>query len=114
MFNDEIPLVIMMLGPDSAVLTLEEDQMQDHEHGISDPGHSHPYLDFYQWMVESITYNGSGGSIYHGGRLHWDGEDRTTDSHNTGMTVTGVSSSYRHGDETRPKNMNVIYIIRVY
>ena len=37
-----------------------------------------------------------------------------TSSQATGITVTGVSSSYRYGNETRPRNMNVIYIIRVW
>merc|ERR1711990_772147 len=32
---------------DSEMLTLEEDQMQDHKHDVSDPGHSHTYDDKY-------------------------------------------------------------------
>merc|ERR1719391_1142520 len=32
---------------DSEVLTLEEDQMQDHKHTVSDPGHTHSYVDKY-------------------------------------------------------------------
>ena len=30
-------------GPDSSVLNLEEDQLQNHEHTFYDPGHSHVY-----------------------------------------------------------------------
>ena len=47
-------------------------------------------------------------------------ESKTTSSGKTGIsasaTVTNkyVSSSYRTGSETRPKNMNVIWIIRVF
>ena len=102
-----------MIGPDSSVLSLEEDQMQDHEHNINDPGHTHPYKDFFRINREGTTYGGSG-ALYHSNDPDWPGEDKTTSSQTTGVTVTGVSSSYRHGDETRPKNMNVIYIIRVY
>ena len=100
-----------MIGPDSAVLTLEEDQMQDHKHSISDPGHAHAYDDYHTTMDDHFDANlGGPRAYYHNGEDH----TRTTSSHTTGVTVTGVSSSYRHGDETRPKNMNVIYIIRVY
>ena len=108
MFNDE-RVSITMIGPDSAVLTLEEDQMQDHKHGISDPGHTHQYKDWYTRTSEDANYGGSH-PIYQYNVYR----TTTTDSHTTGVTVTGVSSSYRHGDETRPKNMNVVYIIRVY
>ena len=100
---------ISIIGPDSSVLTLEEDQMQDHKHGISDPGHTHSYKDYYTRPDGEGDRSGSG-TYYHDGKDH----SRTTYSRTTGVTVTGVSSSYRHGDETRPKNMNVIYIIRVY
>merc|ERR1719249_367395 len=34
-------------GSDSEVLTMEEDQMQDHKHTVSDPGHTHSYVDKY-------------------------------------------------------------------
>ena len=98
-----------MIGQDSSVLTLEEDQMQDHKHGISDPGHTHPYKDYHVKLDGDLDKSGNG-VYYH----NLQDYDRTTSSHTTGVTVTGVSSSYRHGDETRPKNMNVIYIIRVY
>ena len=41
-------------------------------------------------------------------------EDMTTSSDITGISVNGVTSSYRHGEETRPKNMRAIFIMRVY
>ena len=85
--------------------------MQDHQHDLSDPGHTHPYQDhhgmddpnFGNALADNHVY-------YHSGQDY----ERTTSSHTTGVKVTGVSGSYRHGEETRPKNMNVIYIIRVY
>ena len=32
----------------------------------------------------------------------------------TEIKVNGVASNYQKGDETRPKNMNVIYIMKVW
>jgi len=93
---------------DSEELTLEEDQMQDHKHKVSDPGHTHGYNDKY-------TFNGGGGYGPEDGKGTFDYDhDRTSDSSHTGITVDGVSSGYRFGSETRPKNMNVIYIMRVW
>jgi hypothetical protein len=97
---------------DSEMLTLEEDQMQDHKHQVSDPGHSHSYIDTYHqtgvdgYMGTSVLED----TVYD----RWDGpRTKTTASKHTGLTVQGVSSG-RHGSETRPKNMNVIYIMRVW
>ena len=33
-------------APDDSVLTLEEDQLMDHEHNFNDPGHTHDYKDY--------------------------------------------------------------------
>merc|ERR1712228_359390 len=35
---------------DSEVLTMEEDQMQNHKHDITDPGHTHGYVDKWPQM----------------------------------------------------------------
>ena len=32
-------------GADEDLLTLEDDQVQDHQHDFVDPGHSHPFTD---------------------------------------------------------------------
>merc|ERR1712107_295905 len=74
---------------------------------INDPGHEHSYVDYY---MNDPTNGWSEG----GGSDRPTGRDRITETGKTGITVTGVTSSYRHGSETRPKNMNVIYIIRVW
>ena len=104
---------------DSEVLTMEEDQMQDHKHQVSDPGHSHSFVDKYP--------NFGGGNDGHSGPAHDDDEkdqwdwphDEDTGDEKTGITVQGVASKFREidvgvGDETRPKNMNIIYIMRVW
>jgi len=94
---------------DSEVLTMEEDQMQDHKHELNDPGHSHVYDDRYTDNRDGPhTGPEDGEGIF--GLSHI----RTSEKSTTGITVQGVSSGYRSGTETRPKNMNVIYIMRVW
>ena len=39
---------------------------------------------------------------------------KTSESQLTGVSVTGVKTGARIGDETRVKNMNIIWIIRVW
>ena len=75
----------MITGQDSEVLTLEEYQMQDHRHGISDPGHTHPYVDWWLPLHENAQYYGTG-TLYHGSDRE---REMTTSSHTTGVTVTG-------------------------
>merc|ERR1719393_221637 len=43
-------------APDDSILTLEDDQLQDHHHDISDPGHEHQYTDHH--MTSTGTYYG--------------------------------------------------------
>jgi len=100
---------------DRDVLTLEEDQMQDHQHTLRDPGHEHPYEDKYPNQGEDSGdgNNGPGNS--------WDRKyDRWDKTHNvwtsrvsTGAKVLSVFGG-RSGSETRPKNMNVIFIMKVW
>jgi len=101
-------------GVDADQLKMEEDQLQDHMHEFTDPGHDHPYVD--KWSSDRTNqegHYGPTGSDTHNGRFD-NPNDQTTSKSSSGVKVTGVSSSYRSGDETRPKNMNVIYIIRVF
>ena len=102
-------------APDSEMLKMEEDQMQDHKHTISDPGHTHNYVDKYpQRETNDQGFDGPSASSFDSKEDRWDkSHTSTTASKHTGMTVQGVSSG-RHGSETRPKNMNVIFIMRVW
>ena len=102
-------------APDSEMLKMEEDQMQDHKHTISDPGHTHNYVDKYpQRETNDQGFDGPSASSFDSKEDRWDkSHTSTTASKHTGMTVQSVSSG-RHGSETRPKNMNVIYIMRVW
>ena len=90
--------------------------MQDHKHEVSDSGHSHNHVDKYfswkrEWEWES---DGDDGRLT--GSDAWSSDETIgrTDKSTTGITVEGVSSGYNFGSETRPKNMNVIFIMRVW
>ena len=99
-------------GPDSSVLNLEDDQLQDHEHSFYDPGHTHRYYDKYP----GDSAHGYMGPGVWGDKKHdrWDlSHSSTTGKKTTGIRVNGVTSA-RHGDETRVKNMNIIWIIRIF
>jgi len=101
-------------GPDSDQLTYEDDQLQDHMHEFSDPGHTHGYVDI--WTDVSVPEDHEYGPD---GKDHENESfsirhDESTENVKAGISVSGVSRAYRKGDETRPKNMNVIFIMRVY
>ena len=79
-------------GLDKDVLKLEEDQLQDHEHVFNDPGHSHIYDDAYIDDPDDNDHIGPDGADYKAWR--WDApHSKTSESHKTGITVTGVSNS---------------------
>merc|ERR1719264_631119 len=86
---------------DSEVLTMEADQMQDHKHIFSDPGHDHSYHDRYP---DGSEWNGVDWSLTHKSKVPDSPHYRSTGKTSTGIKVEGVSSGYRHGSETRPKN----------
>jgi len=104
---------------DRDVLTLEEDQMQDHKHTLTDPGHAHPYVDKWpnvadgRWHVRG--YWGPGQLIAaEKGADRWDQPHYVkTNIMASGAKVENVSGG-RRGSETRPRNMNVIYIMKVW
>ena len=102
-------------GIDADQLKFEEDQIQNHLHEFNDPGHSHAYED--KWIPADITeinqMDDTRGIYQYKPIQHFD-ERRETYSISTGISVGLVKSNYRRGEETRPKNMNVIFIMRVY
>jgi len=101
-------------GSDQEQLTLEEDQIQDHQHHISldDPGHSHGFIDKY-FKPNVDDYTGPIGTDERNGGFAFPHLSLTSPvKAGVTATVTGVSVG-NSGSETRPKNMNVIYIIRV-
>ena len=94
------------------MLTLEEDQLQDHKHDITDPGHEHGFDDKYASAPANGHMGPEGGNT---GQDAWDNPHPSTSAASlAGVAVEGVAGAFRSGGETRPKNMNVIYIIRVW
>ena len=94
---------------DSDMLKMEDDSIQTHTHGINDPGHTHGYDDNY---LEDNSHGSSFGS-------KWPSK-ATQRELITNKGVTGITVSYPTGagvkvdSETRPKNMRVVYIMKVY
>ena len=100
-------------GDDAKVLTLEDDQLQSHEHVFNDPGHTHPYVDKHTtWRDGNDGHWGPNGADRDNDRFDQP-HDRTTANVTSGITVTGVKDA-RHGDETRVKNMSIIWIIPIW
>ena len=83
-----------------------------HYHSLKDPGHTHSYHDTYAKDNNINTGNDKG--------FYMDEDDvnqdheRLSESASTGISITidGVSSA-RTSTETRPKNMRVVYIMKV-
>ena len=97
-------------------MEFEDDQMQDHEH--TDAGHSHSSSPHSHSYLDSFV----GGE---GQAFPWSaGADRADHSRNTdaasvmiesaASNIGGVSSSFRSGAETRPRNMKVIWIMKCW
>ena len=93
------------------MLQTQEDSIQSHTHSVSDPGHTHGYND--KWVAYSANgFIGPGSTDYQGDRF--DGSHpSTSNSAASGVTVTGVQGA-RVDSETRPKNLRVVYIMRVF
>lgn len=81
--------------------TLQNDNVQDHSHSYSDPGHRHGIV------PENIANNDRGGSP---GNFSID-TDGLTQFSATGITINGMNSG-RSGAETRPANLALNYIIK--
>ena len=99
-------------GIEADVLNFEEDTLQQHvhDHSVTDPGHGHRYYDIHH------VWNTSEGKGLWGQADHntADIDNRNTDSEKTGITIT-IDQVYgaRTSTETRPKNMRVVYIMKV-
>ena len=99
-------------SPDETVLSFEDDMVIDHGHDINDPGHFHTYVDTYGHLDENYQSRSGSGLKFKVNSDH----DRNTRSQTTGIKVESVSGigSSQKGSETRPKNMHVTYIMRIF
>jgi len=128
-------------GNDAKATTLEEDMFQDHGHTVADYGHSHDdhghtHADSghdHYTKGATIKTESDGGEIFilsdipafthffRGNfRSEVEGKANIQSSKaniavaSSDIEVGGAQDGYRRGGETRPKNMNVIYIMRIW
>ena len=87
---------------DRSVGEFQDDEFKSHDHDITDPGHNHPYKDFYR-----REHHGDDDDDSWLGDNNGDDHDRTTSDR-----VTGITINNRGGDETRPVNTGVNFIIK--
>ena len=101
-------------GLETDVLNVEEDSLQEHTHAhtINDPGHTHQYGDIYFDHWDNV--NGEAWLAF------GDNDDLRRDHLRTNyLSMSGISISVnevngaRTSTETRPKNMRVVYIMKV-
>lgn len=86
--------------------SVQVDTLQDHTHGVSDPGHAHiGSVNAAREEGPNRFDAGDGRGVNNGDR------SLTINSNTTDVTVTGPNSG-SHGDETRPRNAYVHWIIR--
>ena len=105
-------------GSEQQVLEMEDDQIQEHEHYCSaaTSDHDHGYYAAENNGDEGEFCGQDNGATCDDPDTLTYTEFRTTESAKVSVScsVKGISSSARSVKETRPKNMKVIYIIRVY
>merc|ERR1712150_174413 len=121
-------------GGDTEALVIEDDMFQDHthldaEHTHGNSGHSHSYKETKSHNDEDCpNYPSQTGNYWHYMKVEWDHPDTTfwdceydESTHSSTINIQssksgmeGVDSSSRHGPETRPKNMAVIWIMRTW
>ena len=87
-------------GPDGDMLKVEDDSVRSHNHGHSDT---------------HVMNNGHVNSNCPDGTTKWKSADFTEDGNNDDPICSWnpTTTSYG-GEETKPKNMNTVFIIRVW
>merc|ERR1712126_132292 len=104
-------------GIDGVMLQTQDDSIQSHTHSVTDPGHAHGYID--KWpscaYFEKIHQDGiAGPKDCDKSRDRYDQSHASTSKRSfSGVKVTGVQGA-RFDSETRPKNLRVVYIMRVF
>ncbi len=80
----------------------QNDEFGEHDHSINDPGHLHDYRDLFQNNQESDDANDRNVAD----------DSETSVVRQTEVAFTGITINDRGGDETRPRNAYVHYIIK--
>jgi len=96
------------------MLQTQEDSIQSHSHGVQDPGHAHGYDDKWTSCGSYIDgYLGPAKGCDRSGDRFDQSHASTSNRAASGVKVRGVVGA-RVDSETRPKNLRVIYIMRVF
>lgn len=94
----------------SSIATFQDQSYQSHNHGLNDPGHSHPIIDKVAQLQPNSWVFGAlqpaNPFVYNANQFL--SENRTINNATTGVTVNNFG-----GAETRPKNLNVWMYIRI-
>lgn len=118
-------------GSDDQALVVEEDSLQDHTHidsghSHTDSGHTHSYIDKYRchekdpdnYCNENGYWGGSDSPDTNGDRFDGSHDgvtaSGTSSIQSSSSNIAGVSENYRISSETKPRNMNVVWIMRVW
>ena len=89
-------------GVDSgrAIATAQSDQNKQHNHSVTDPGHTHTW-------VRQDSQNDAGYRPWPASN-----NDVVASTQNTGSSTTGISIANSGGAEARPRNISMMYIIK--
>ena len=94
-------------------MDFQEDSLQDHSHFLTDNGHVHSYTDRH-WKESGI--NGYPGMANppdtYSDAFNWPHYNYNTNRATTGISIDGASGG-RIDSETRPKNMHVVFLMKV-
>ena len=91
----------------SAIAQVQTQAVQAHGHNVTDPGHTHSYLDRRQ-------NGGAGDKCGCAGQSNPASQNTADDGRTTGSSTTGISiPATGNGPETRPVNMNLWTYIRI-
>ena len=97
-------------GTQAKALEVQDDALQQHEHVINDPGHSHAFVDSdYTYGDDEKIHSSIFSNSYD---IDEDNHDSETSPSYTGIIINGVKGA-RISSETRPKNMKVTFIMKV-
>ena len=102
-------------GDDKDMLKLEDDQLLEHTHNIADSGHHHGYTDTHYTTILGPAALSLPDYLnaHKVKQIVPQPTTQQTASAHSGITGGGINSGH-HGNENRPKNMAIIWIIRVW
>ena len=94
-------------------MNFQEDSLQDHYHFLTDNGHTHSYTDHYYNKASGDGYDGPYGyqTDDYIDAFVWPYSSPSL-SAKTGISVNGATGA-KIDTETRPKNMIVVFIMKV-